>query len=116
MLIATKADKIDSIVFLKRQLINYKGEKGFVYFFKYRVKKDDDWKIGISGLQPKNINEVSGDKKFAKFVDRKIRYDEPLDDQLNLQLKKLLITSRKSGRNFYEEEGANRYRKNDSED
>lgn len=116
MLLSERNDKVDSVVFLKRQLITYRGTKGNVYFFKYRIKKDDDWKIGITGIQPENINEVTPEKKFGKMTDKKIRGDETLEDQLSLQLKKILITARKSGRNFYDGEGRNRYRNDDSND
>ncbi len=94
-------DKVDSIIFLKKQPAAYLDKKGTVYFFKYRVKKEDDWKIGISGLQPEDENKVSSDDKLVSMTDVKIKADEPLDDQLRKQLKKLLFGFHKSGKNFY---------------
>ncbi len=94
-------DKIDSVVFIKKQTAAYPGKKGVVYFFKYRIKKEDDWKIGISGLQPENEKEVGSDDKLATMTDKKLKADEPQDEQLQKQLKKLLFTFHKSGKYFY---------------
>lgn len=107
------ANKIDSIVYLSNKAISFRNTRGLVYFFKYRVKKDDGWKIGISGLQPENINEVSSNSRLIKLTDKKIRDDEPLNDQLEKQLKKLLFSLSKSGKSFYESENYSRFRKDD---
>ena len=93
--------KIDSVVFIKKQPAYYPGKKGVVYFFKYRVKKEDDWKIGIGGLQPENEKEVSSDDKLTIMTDKKLKASEPQDDQLNEQLKKILFNFHKSGKYFY---------------
>jgi hypothetical protein len=93
--------KIDSLVFLSRRHIGYMGKKGMVYFFKYRVKKDDDWKIGISGLQPDNEKEVSSNDQLVTMTDKKLKADEPQEQQLQAQLKKLLFNLHKSGKYFF---------------
>ena len=102
-------NKIDSVVFISRQLTNCQGKNGFVYFFKYRVKKEDEWKIGLSGLQPENILEVSSNNSLSVMTDKKIKTSEPLNEQLQEQLKRLLFTFHKSARNFFDGEG-NGYR------
>ena len=94
-------NKIDSIVFIKKQSTSYLDKKGVVYYFKYRVKKEDDWKIGISGLQPGDEKNIFTDDQLTSMTDKKIRADEPLDDQLQTQLKKRLFSFYKSGRDFY---------------
>ena len=94
-------DKVDSIVFLLKQPAAYQGKKGTVYFFKYRVKKEDDWKIGISGLQPENEKDISSDDELTSMTGKKIKPDEPLDVQLQKQLKKILFSFHNSGKNFY---------------
>ncbi|HMD01080.1 MAG TPA: hypothetical protein VKH37_13045, partial [Ferruginibacter sp.] len=105
-------DKIDSIVFLQKQIAEYPGKRGTVYFFKYRVKKEDDWKIGMSGLQPEKESEVSSNDRLADMTDKKIKIDEPLEDQLQKLLKKTLFGFHKSGRNFYgSDDYYGRYRK-----
>ena len=95
-------DKVDSVVLMGKQKAAYKNKKGAVYFFKYRVKKDDDWKIGISGLQPENETEVSSDDKLCSMTDKKLKDDKPVDEQFQEQLKRLLFNFHPSGRNFYE--------------
>ncbi|MFN8244639.1 MAG: TraB/GumN family protein [Ferruginibacter sp.] len=102
ILLADKGlDKVDSVFFLSRQKAGYGNKRGFVYFYKYRVKKEDDWKIGISGLQPLNEKEVSSDDKLTSMTDKKIRADEPLEVQLQQQLKKMLFALHHSAANFY---------------
>ncbi len=93
--------KTDSIVFIKKQAATCLGKNGVVYYFKYRVKKTDDWKIGISGLQPEDEKSIYTDDKLTSMTDRKIKAGESLDDQLQAQLKKLLFSFHKSGKDFY---------------
>ena len=94
--------KMDSVVFIKKQPVSYLDKKGVVYYFKYRANKEDDWKIGISGLQPEVEKSIITDDKLTIMTDRKINAEEPLDDQLQDQLKKKLFSFHKSGKNFYE--------------
>jgi hypothetical protein len=100
---------LDSIVFVAKQITAYDKKRGNVYFFKYRVKKQDDWKIGISGLQPENIKEVNSNDKLSFMTDKKIKEDTPVMEQFQEQLKKILFNFHKSARNFFEAD-ANGYR------
>ncbi len=93
--------KIDSIVFLSKQPATYQHKKGMVYFFKYRVKKDDDWKIGISGLQPEKSSAVSSDDGLARMTDKKLKEAKPIGEQLQEQLNKLLFNFHNSSKYFY---------------
>lgn len=94
--------KPDSLVFISKQRVDLEGKAGLVYFFKYRVKKEGDWKIGISGLQPLDESKVATDDKLVSLTDKKLRETLPQDEQLQLQLKKLLMGFHKSARKFYE--------------
>ncbi len=98
-------EKVDSIVFITKQKVYTRTKAGFVYFFKYRIKKDDDWKIGISGLQPENEKEADDDDMFASMTDKKLKKDEPEPEQFNKLLKKMLFAKHDSGENFFEGEG-----------
>jgi hypothetical protein len=98
--------KVDSVVFIKKLAAAYLYKKGVVYFFKYRVKKEDDWKIGISGLQAADEKVILTDDKLTGMTDKKIKKDEPLDEQLKDQLKKKLFSFHPSATNFY---GYNNY-------
>ena len=121
-------DKPDSVIYLDRLTAEVKNQKGFVYFFKYKTKKDDiEWKLATVGLVPHDPKTFdfnhSGKPGFAdyyssfkrgdyyaydftSFSDIKVKDDEPLADQLKKTLKKLLYSKRKSAREFYEKEGS----------
>jgi uncharacterized protein YbaP (TraB family) len=94
-------DKMDSVEFVGKRQLNFRGEDGVVYFFKYRIKKEDEWKIGISGLQPVDESKINTDDKLTKLTDKRLRDDEPVIDQFNEQLKRLLFSFRKSAKSFY---------------
>ena len=112
---------------MERLPMEFKGKKGFMYFFKVKPKKDDGfWKIGTVGMVPENANEFEFEKEdgvngftlypplssladygaysefdFTRITETKIKEDEPLNDQLNKILKKLLYSKRKSAAEFY---------------
>lgn len=105
LLLADKEyDNVDSLVFLNKQQVAYSAKRGAVYFFKYRVKKEDDWKIGISGLQPENDKEISSDDDLVVMTDKKLKPGEPMQEQLQKELQKLLFSFHKSGKYFFSSE------------
>jgi hypothetical protein len=118
--------KPDSVLYIERIPAEYKGKKGFIYFFKIKPKKDDGfWKIATVGLVPedpkefefepeefRSLNRYSvssyysdygpdNDFDFTRITDTKIKDDEPLADQLRKIFKKMLYSKRKSGKRFY---------------
>ncbi len=118
-------DKPDSVVYLDRIRTEYKGKKGFVYFYKYKEKKDDmAWKLATVGLVPEDPKQFgmeddrpccrienswpesdrAGPYDFTGFTDTKIETDEPPGKQMNKVLKKLLYSRRSSARKFYEDD------------
>ncbi len=122
-------DKADSLVYIDRLPANIKGKKGFVYFYKYKNKKDDmNWKLATVGLVPEdpkvfefdNAGETGSGEydspltyqgndyykyDFTGFSETKIKDDESLSDQLHKMLKRFLYSKRKSAREFYERDG-----------
>ena len=118
--------KPDSVLYLDKLPAEFKSKQGYIYFFKYKEKKDDlSWKLATVGLLPKDpkqfeIKDTSKsilpgnllDKNdrssarerydFTSFTDSKLREDEPMSTQLNRQLKKMLYSRRKSAREFYD--------------
>lgn len=124
--------KPDTIAFLKRVPAVFKNKKGFVYFFKYKAKKDDLlWKLGSAGLTPEDPTKFEfeedstakssflpymltsiysseysrkNDWDFTELSDTKVKEDEPLDKQLAKALKKMLYSRHKSARDFYKNE------------
>ncbi len=98
--------KVDSVEFIKKEPAAYLDKKGVVYFYKYRVKKEDDWKIGMSGLQAEDEKVILTDDKLTTMTDKKIKKDEPAEEQFRDQLKKRLFSFHPSAKNFY---GYNNY-------
>ncbi|MDQ6722999.1 MAG: hypothetical protein M3Z01_01860, partial [Thermoproteota archaeon] len=69
--------KLDTIIYVSHKLMNFHNKKGNVYFFKYKLKNEDAWKIGISGLQPENSYEVNCEGELVKLTDKKIKNEDP---------------------------------------
>jgi hypothetical protein len=119
--------KPDSVIYLDRLKAEYKERKGYVYFYKYKAKKDDlTWKLATVGLLPEDPKKFEFDEEsknsasrfvfsyyntssqnqydFTSFTDTKIKDDEPITDQLKKALKKILYSHRKSAKQFYNDE------------
>lgn len=123
-LLQTKSyGKPDSVLYVDRLTAEYKGKKGFIYFYKYKAKKDDlNWKIATVGLVPEDPKQFFYEESsrpgtagfvsiysydqyyFTGFSDTKLNEDELPADQFRKLLKKMLYSRRKSARNFYEED------------
>jgi hypothetical protein len=94
---ATFAD----IQLVGRREVQFKESKGNVYLFKYKIGKDDDWQIGLSGIQPANLKEVNTATEFVSLTGKRLRPDKPVNTQFDEQLKQLLFSKRKSAAGFY---------------
>lgn len=134
-LLASKSyGKPDTLVYIDRLPAEFKKQKGYIYFFKYKNKKDDgNWKIATVGLVPEDpkqfefIDEATRSIReyvsvtpgyssrrfsrydFTSFTDTRISEEEPLSEQLNKELKKKLYSRRKSAKEFYEDNENDRY-------
>jgi hypothetical protein len=118
--------KPDSLVYIDRLPAEYAGKKGFIYFYKYRMKKDDlSWKLAVVGLTPQDPKQFEYEDTakmklldydfsrfsfsnynrydFTDFTETRIEPDEPVEKQLQKELKKLLYSRRKSAKQFYED-------------
>ncbi|MEI9943054.1 MAG: hypothetical protein WDN26_02435 [Chitinophagaceae bacterium] len=119
--------KPDTLVYMDRLTAEVKGKKGFVYFYKYKNKKDDvAWKLASVGLVPEDPavfefddddddpspfnfaiydeDDDAGSYKydFTGLRNTRLREDdEPVINQLNKELKKMLYSKRKSAKQFY---------------
>ncbi|BAV04661.1 lipoprotein [Filimonas lacunae] len=94
--------RLDTIAVLSTQKVRLKEKEGIVYFFKYRVKKGDEWKLGISGLQPVNTKEVSSGDDLVSMTNRKLKTGDELKEQLDTELRKLVYALRPSAAEFFE--------------
>lgn len=119
--------KPDSVIYIDRLKTAYKGRTGFVYFYKYKGKKDDPgWKLATVGLVPDDPKQFEfadtitssnplynsplfssyryNPYDFTEFTDTKFKEDNPVNDQLKLALKKMIYSRRKSAKEFYEDD------------
>jgi len=132
-LFSSSYNKPDSLIFIDSLPASVKDKKGFVFFYKYKTKKDDSfWKLATAGLLSHNNNQFNYDDDeddednddeigypsimsgfnyskddnkivFTEFTDEKIKEDLPVKEQMEKQLKKILYSKRKSARMFYNE-------------
>ena len=105
-------DNPDTIVYLDRIPVQQHERSGFVYFFKYKLKKDDNsWKLASVGLVPEDPKEYSFERKeryyeemqfdFTDMGNTKLDEETPLKEQLQKALKKMLYSKRNSAAEFY---------------
>lgn len=105
----------DSVVYVDKLPVQYKERNGFVFFFKYKQKKDDNvWKLASVGILPANPEKFEFDKKekyweelqydFTGMTGTKIDNETPLKEQLQKALKKLQYSKRNSAARFYSDE------------
>jgi len=90
-----------AIEYVSKKIISYKQDKGYVYFFRYKINNDDEWQIGISGLQPLDTKEVSNNDDLVRLTNKKIKPDQPVEEQFNNQLKRMLFSKHKGAVSFY---------------
>ncbi len=95
------ADDFSEIKQDGQQKVAIKGEKGVVYFYRYKIDKDDEWQMGISGLQPENNKDVSSNDDLTSMTDKKLMLDEPAQEQYEEELKKLIFRQHRSAERFY---------------
>jgi uncharacterized protein YbaP (TraB family) len=89
------------IRFVDKMPTQFKQVKGTVYFFKYKINKEDDWQIGLSGIQPSNKKEVSTDPTFVVLTGKKLRPGTPEVQQFANQWRRLLMSRRRNAAVFF---------------
>ncbi len=106
LLYSTNADKFEEIELVGKKYVESKQIKGWVYFFRYKMEDDEDWQMGISGIQPTDLNLISSNNDFTTNTDKKLVEENPALEQFEKELKKLLIMEHRSGAYFYDEDYA----------
>jgi uncharacterized protein YbaP (TraB family) len=101
MMNAYMGNRLDSLSLLQQKEMYYKGQKRNVYFYKYRTRKDGEWKIAINSLLLNKNKEVVSDGSLFMISEKPLLSDLPVSGQLELQLKRLIISNQESGRAFY---------------
>ncbi len=92
---------VADIQYISKQKIQFKQFNGYVYFFKYKAGRDDDWQIGISGIQPSDPAAVNTANEFVSLTGKKLKPSLPVNTQIDDQLRRLMFSKRKSARDFY---------------
>ena len=87
---------------LGKQVVETQAEKGYVYFFKYKIYPADKWKIGISGLQPLNSSLTSSNDDLSKMTDEQLLDNESALEQCEDQLQRLLFALHDSAGSFFQ--------------
>jgi uncharacterized protein YbaP (TraB family) len=113
LVVAHGTDSIAAISFVDKAPTQFKQLKGTVYFFKYRLNKEDDWMLGLSGIQPADHKNINTDGNLTVLTGKKIRTDTPVLQQCQQQWRRLLLARRKSAANFF---GDNDYATHQDED
>lgn len=94
-------DKPVAIEAAGKKWVSIKGEKGNVYFFKYKLKDQDTWLIAYSGLQPEKPGEVCVDRSLVEMTRQKLTSDQPERQQFERRLQQLILSKRKSAARFF---------------
>jgi hypothetical protein len=112
LLLMEMENKPDSIVFLDKLPATYKGEKGFVYFYKVRQMKDDvKWQLVSAGFQPEDPNGLkTNDLAYFSNEERVLEKDEPVKQQLQKFLKEMINAERPSASEFYDDKNYNLFK------
>lgn len=97
-------DKFYAIALAGKQFVTLTNERGYVYFYKYKINKDDEWHIGLSGLQPADTTKVSANELLTKMTGKKVKPGIPENQQFNEQLTRLIFQQHKSAQNFFEDD------------
>lgn len=95
-------DKFYAIIPAGRQYVSLTTDTGYVYFYKYKINKDDEWHIGLSGVQPADTNKVKANDALVKMTEKKINPDTPEAEQFADQLTRLIFLQHSSAQNFFE--------------
>jgi hypothetical protein len=106
--------KPDTLAFLNKLAATLDDKEGFIYFFKYKQKREDGgWKIAAIGLLPDDSKgflnyEINASQKngsspfyFSEFTDTVLKETESVDDQLQKIKKRMIYSRKKGGREFY---------------
>ncbi len=94
-------EKFAAVELYGKQLVNFKGHQGYLYLFKYKINKDDGWRIGLSGLQPVDETKVNAKTGLVRAESKKITTEKPEAVQFEESVRRLLFSRRPAARMFY---------------
>ena len=104
-LAAMGGTKPDTVAYVGIRPFTWRTKKGDMYFFKYKMKKDDKWKWATVGLLPEDKKTTwDTDDRFDELMKRKVDETKKTDEQMNTILKEALYSQRSCAAGFYRED------------
>ena len=87
----------DTLEYITKKEVTVKNEAGYVYFFKSKKPKDDNWSLDYIGLQPLDLQKVNTNY-VTKEKNNKIAKDKNIDELIEETLKTIEIIGHKRAR------------------
>jgi uncharacterized protein YbaP (TraB family) len=101
---ASYGSRLDTVALLNHSPVVQKNKAITTYFFKYKLKQSEDWKLGLSSVLQEKGRSAEGYGELMLLSNKKLATSAAgLNKQIEEQLKKLLISRTNSGREFYRE-------------
>jgi hypothetical protein len=86
-----------------KQWVQAKNNSGYVYFFRYRIQKQqDDWLMAVSGIQPSDTTQVSLNRSLLSYGNRKLLPNGMEQEQFEKLTHQLVMEKRPSAAGFFE--------------
>jgi uncharacterized protein YbaP (TraB family) len=89
------------IQFVGKQHVVTKVATGYVYFFKYKVKGQEGWMMGISGIQPESLKAVNTNSYLTEWTGLPLNGAGPELQQFQNKLPQWILQRRASAARFY---------------
>jgi uncharacterized protein YbaP (TraB family) len=83
------------------QFVRTKKTSGYVYFYKFRIQKQGDWLMGLSGIQPLTPDSVNLDRTIISMDMRKLISNGTEREQYEKMTRQMVLAKRKSAAVFY---------------
>jgi uncharacterized protein YbaP (TraB family) len=102
VLLEKRADGREAeVVLVGKQHVVTKASTGYVYFFKYKVKDQEGWMMGISGIQPDDLKAVNTNSYLTEWTGLPLNSSTPELQQFQNKLPQWILERRASARRFY---------------
>ena len=93
ILYGRELEEEDSLVFLKKVLVETPDTTGYVYFFKSKIGSDKGWSLDCSGLQPLDTTQIEINPLFVYYGEI-ILDEEDQQEQIDEIIKNLALYGR----------------------
>jgi len=92
---------LTAIEFVAKRTIQWGQKSGWVYFFRYKTGSEEHWQMGISGIQPLDLQKTGSGDDLVWLTNKQLLKDKEEMEQFEEQLKHLLFSKRKSAISFF---------------